>query len=55
MLARAKASLDSSGRIVDWNYELWSNTHVTRPNAPGADNNLLARLFSACQSSTTSL
>ena len=42
MLARAKASLDANGRVVDWVYEVWSNTHSTRPAAPGADNNLLA-------------
>jgi CO/xanthine dehydrogenase Mo-binding subunit len=47
MLARAKASLDAHGRIVDWVYEVWSNTHSTRPAAPGADNNLLASWYVA--------
>jgi CO/xanthine dehydrogenase Mo-binding subunit len=47
MLARAKASLDASGKIVDWAYEVWSNTHSTRPAAPGADNNLLASWYVA--------
>jgi len=47
MVARAKASLDADGRIVDWNYEVWSNTHSTRPNAPGSDNNLLASWYLA--------
>ena len=42
MLARAKASLSADGRIVDWHYEVFSNTHSTRPSAPGSDNNLLA-------------
>jgi CO/xanthine dehydrogenase Mo-binding subunit len=37
MIARAKASLDASGRIVDWDYEVWSHTHSTRPSAPDAD------------------
>jgi nicotinate dehydrogenase subunit B len=36
MVARAKASLDSSGRIVDWDYAVWSNTHSTRPGPAGA-------------------
>jgi len=45
MVSRAKASLGADGRIVDWNYEVWSNTHVTRPNAPGTDNNLLASWY----------
>jgi nicotinate dehydrogenase subunit B len=47
MLARAKASLDAKGRTVDWVYEVWSNTHSTRPAAPGADNNLLASWYLA--------
>jgi CO/xanthine dehydrogenase Mo-binding subunit len=36
MVARAKASLDGSGRIVDWDYAVWSNTHSTRPGPAGA-------------------
>jgi len=47
MLARAKASLDTTGRIVDWVYEVWSNTHSTRPAAPGGNNNLLASWYVA--------
>jgi len=47
MLARAKASLDANGKIVDWVYEVWSNTHSTRPAAPGGDNNLLASWYLA--------
>jgi nicotinate dehydrogenase subunit B len=47
MLARAKASLDAKGKIVDWVYEVWSNTHSTRPAAPGTDNNLLASWYLA--------
>jgi nicotinate dehydrogenase subunit B len=47
MLARAKAALDAGGKIVDWTYEVWSNTHSTRPAAPGADNNLLASWYVA--------
>ena len=47
MLARAKASLDVGGKIVDWAYEVWSNTHSTRPAAPDGDNNLLASWYVA--------
>jgi len=47
MLARAKASLDATGKVVDWAYEVWSNTHSTRPAAPGGDNNLLASWYVA--------
>jgi CO/xanthine dehydrogenase Mo-binding subunit len=47
MLARAKAALDANGRIVDWVYEVWSNSHSTRPAAPGGDNNLLASWYVA--------
>jgi CO/xanthine dehydrogenase Mo-binding subunit len=45
MIMRAKASL-ADGKIVDWNYELWSNTHSTRPSEPGG-NNLLASWYLA--------
>ena len=47
MSAHAKAALDANGRIVDWVYEVWSNTHSTRPSAPGGDNNLLASWYVA--------
>lgn len=36
MLTEVRAALDSSGRIVEWNYELWSNTHTTRPGPAGS-------------------
>jgi CO/xanthine dehydrogenase Mo-binding subunit len=41
MLSRARASLDAGGNIVDWQYEVRSNTHSTRP--PGAGQLLAAR------------
>ena len=47
MLARTKASLDADGRIVNWVYEVWSNTHSTRPGAPDGSNNLLASWYVA--------
>lgn len=34
MVTKAKASLDGD-RIVDWNYEVWSNPHSTRPGEAG--------------------
>lgn len=36
MLAEVEAALDQSGRITHWNYDLWSNTHSTRPGGAGA-------------------
>jgi nicotinate dehydrogenase subunit B len=45
MIMRAKAAL-ADGKIADWNYELWSNTHSTRPGEPGG-NNLLASWYLA--------
>jgi nicotinate dehydrogenase subunit B len=45
MIMRAKAAL-ADGKIVEWNYELWSNTHSTRPSEPGG-NNLLASWYLA--------
>src|SRR5258708_3876385 len=37
-----RAQLDGDGRIGDWNYELWSNTHSTRPGGKGGVNLLAA-------------
>ncbi|WP_448188744.1 molybdopterin cofactor-binding domain-containing protein [Azospirillum sp. sgz301742] len=42
MVSKARASLDASGRIVDWQYDVWSNPHNARPGAAG---NLLAAQF----------
>jgi nicotinate dehydrogenase subunit B len=39
MLASARATLDASGKIADWEYEVWSPPHNTRPGKAG---NLLA-------------
>ena len=50
MVMQAKASLSADGRIMDWNYDVWSNTHSTRPASPGSDdrnNNLLASWYLA--------
>ncbi len=46
MATRLRAGLDASGTIADWNYELWSNTHSTRPGPAGA---LLAGRHSAAK------
>ncbi len=35
MVAEASAALDANGRIVDWDYGVWSNTHNMRPNKGG--------------------
>ena len=40
MSVAASARLDRSGAVVDWTYDLWSNTHTTRPQPDGV--NLLA-------------
>jgi nicotinate dehydrogenase subunit B len=39
MVTSVKASLDQTGSIIEWQYEVWSNTHNSRPGAAG---NLLA-------------
>jgi nicotinate dehydrogenase subunit B len=36
MVTKLKASLDSSGSIADWNFEVWSNTHSMRPGGAGS-------------------
>jgi CO/xanthine dehydrogenase Mo-binding subunit len=35
MMTRLKASLDGDGKIADWNFEVWSNTHSMRPGGAG--------------------
>jgi CO/xanthine dehydrogenase Mo-binding subunit len=46
MLMRVRASLNGEGRVVDWNYEVWSNPHTARPGqSPPANNNLLASWY----------
>jgi nicotinate dehydrogenase subunit B len=36
MVTKARAGLDDSGNVVDWNYEVWSNSHNSRPGPAGA-------------------
>jgi CO/xanthine dehydrogenase Mo-binding subunit len=43
MIMRGSAAL-KDGRIVDWNYDVWSNTHGTRPGDPDGVN-LLASWY----------
>ena len=43
MIMEAAATLDGSGRIINWKYELWSDTHSTRPG--GKAENLLAARY----------
>jgi CO/xanthine dehydrogenase Mo-binding subunit len=42
MVMRARAALSIDGRIVDWNYEVWSNSHAMRPGQAGGVNLLAA-------------
>jgi len=39
MVAQVAATLDATGRIIDWQYEVWTPSHNTRPGKAG---NLLA-------------
>jgi nicotinate dehydrogenase subunit B len=36
MVTKLKASLDGNGKIADWNFEVFSNTHSMRPGGAGA-------------------
>jgi nicotinate dehydrogenase subunit B len=36
MVSKVRASIDGTGRIVDWDYGVWSNTHSTRPGNAGS-------------------
>ena len=42
MSMHAKGAVDGQGRIVDWNYEVWSNSHSTRPESTSGANVLAA-------------
>ena len=42
MAIRMQAALDESGKVVDWQHELWSHTHSTRPYDPDGCNLLAA-------------
>ena len=35
MISHAKATLDDRNTIVSWQYDVWSNTHSTRPSGAG--------------------
>ncbi|KRR30439.1 xanthine dehydrogenase family protein molybdopterin-binding subunit [Bradyrhizobium retamae] len=36
MVTKLKASLDGNGKIADWNFDVWSNTHSMRPGGAGS-------------------
>ena len=36
MITKLKASLDDNGKVADWSFEVWSNTHSMRPGGAGA-------------------
>jgi CO/xanthine dehydrogenase Mo-binding subunit len=42
MAMEVRAALDPEGRIYNWQYELWSNTHSTRPQSSSGTNLLPA-------------
>jgi nicotinate dehydrogenase subunit B len=46
MVTKLKASLDGSGEISDWSFEVWSNTHSMRPG--GAGSMLAAQHMARC-------
>ena len=36
MLVELKGGVDEAGKIVEWQHEVWSNTHSTRPGTAGS-------------------
>ncbi len=36
MVTKLSASLDADGKIADWNFAVWSNTHSMRPGGAGS-------------------
>ncbi|MEX6506700.1 molybdopterin cofactor-binding domain-containing protein [Jiella sp. M17.18] len=49
MVVEASATLDGSGKITDWVYDVWSTPHTTRPGPAGSllAANLIAKPFQA--------
>jgi nicotinate dehydrogenase subunit B len=45
MVSTMHAGLSAQGMVVDWQYDVWSNTHSTRPGAPDGVNLLAAWEF----------
>lgn len=45
MASSISGAIDNNGKIVAWNYAVWSNTHSTRPGGPAG--NLLAAQYLA--------
>ena len=45
MSSQVSAAVDAGGKLIDWQYEVWSNTHSMRPG--GAGNLLAGQLVSA--------
>ena len=35
MISRVRAALDAAGNVTGWQYDVWSNTHSTRPGKAG--------------------
>jgi nicotinate dehydrogenase subunit B len=42
MAMKVEAALGADGKIVDWSYDVWSNSHAMRPGQPGGVNLLAA-------------
>jgi CO/xanthine dehydrogenase Mo-binding subunit len=42
MVMQASAALDGDGKIANWDYEVWSNSHSTRPGSTSGTNVLAA-------------
>ncbi|MGH6641495.1 MAG: molybdopterin cofactor-binding domain-containing protein [Bradyrhizobium sp.] len=36
MVTKLRASLDGNGKIADWSFDVWSNTHSMRPGGAGS-------------------
>jgi nicotinate dehydrogenase subunit B len=42
MVMKVAAGLSTENRVVEWNYDVWSNSHAMRPGQPGGVNLLAA-------------
>ena len=55
MVMDISAGLDENGRIVGWDYAVWTPTHSSRPNAQSAANFVAAQLTGATPTARGSL
>ena len=55
MVVKVQASLDASGRLLDWSHDTWSTTHMSRALPYGDRSALLGARFERAPDSSPSI